>query len=83
MTLLPSLQICTEISVEFIKTLILRRRPASYWSSLGIEGLLGPNTQAWMEKCQGAESYKRATEIEVKRGGKVKTGEEWLKPLYA
>ncbi|PWN20407.1 hypothetical protein BCV69DRAFT_208729 [Microstroma glucosiphilum] len=74
--------ICTEVSLEFIKTGILRRRPTSYWSTLGIEGALGPKTQAWMEKCQKDESYLRATEIEVKRGGKVHKSEDWLKPLY-
>lgn len=77
------MQICTEISIEFIRTIVLGRRPASYWSTLGIEGPLGPHTQAWMEKCQGEESYRRATEIEVKRGGKVRSGKDWLKPLYA
>lgn len=63
----------------FFTSSLQRSKPAQYWQNLGLE--IGPRTQQWLQVCQQDKHFKAATEKEVKAGGKVEEGKDWLQPL--
>ncbi|CAO1614554.1 unnamed protein product [Parajaminaea phylloscopi] len=70
--------IAVQISMQLLRG-TMSRVPATYWKALDLE--LGPETQAWIDRCTRDPAYRAALDKEIQAGGKVKRHEDWLNPL--